>query len=237
MEQEITFIVFTRGRERLAQLDLMSRAMQQYHPDAGGFIIDEIDGFKQQLLDALSETDKPYICFLVDDLVWLNPIDADAFRRFKQYPFIATLSLRLHPGITYSYTKDKNIPQPKIHRDNIWMWDGEWSYWGYPMSLDGNIFRRVEIVPLLNALEYNNPNELEGQLAANPLYKSWMMCQDRPSVVGLPLNIVQTVCTNRHAGYDAKKFAKMYDDGKRLKIPEFDKMPNSCHVEVDVEWE
>jgi len=236
MEQEITFIVFTKGTQRLAQLDLMSRSMQQYHPEATGFIIDKIEGFKQQLLDALSETDKPYICFLVDDLVWLNTIDVDAFRRFKQYPFIATLSLRLHPGITYSYTKNKDINLPKLHRGNIWMCRGEQSYWGYPMSLDGNIFRREDIMFLLNALKYNNPNELEGQMAAYPLDKSWMMCQNRPSVVGLPLNIVQTVCTNRHAGYDAKEFAKMYDEGKRLKIPEFDKTPNSCHVEIKPEW-
>ena len=50
-----------------------------------------------------------------------------------------------------------------------WHWMGMEGDWGYPMSLDGHIFRTAEIAPLLEHLDYRNPNVLEAALARRPL--------------------------------------------------------------------
>ena len=230
--EQIRFIVLTTG-ERKAQLELLVRTMKEHL----GFqqvygIYSKGEDFKREVIEAM---DRRYTCFLVDDIVWINGIDHRTWQRFKSWPHVMCLSLRMHFGITYSYTKDIKLTPPKIYHGNVWCWVDEPSYWGYPMSVDGHIFRTAEIKPLIESLEFGNPNELEGQMTAKPLNKSWMMCQDRPSIVNTPLNKVQTVCNNRSADYSIESMNELFDLGSRLKVPEFEKL-NSCHIEIEPEW-
>lgn len=70
--------------------------------------------------------------------------------------------------------------------------------YGYPMSVDGHIFRSDEITNLVSSLpNFNTVNGLEGQLAQ---YKynvgPYMASFEQSALVIVPINRVQNVCEN-----------------------------------------
>ncbi len=83
----------------------------------------------------LDELSYPQTCFMVDDDIAYS----DFIIPILNVPF-ETHSLRLHSSI-------KN----PLHFD-------------YKISLDGNIFRTEDIIPLIKQIQFINPNELESRL-------------------------------------------------------------------------
>lgn len=248
----ITYIIFSKDRP--AQLDALLRSVEHYNIDGlycliftGQGYFDTIinrdylekirqENFKEQVLQSMANK---YTCFLCDDMQFIDrftPAGPEWFE-FVRNPQVACLSLRLGKNINYSYPKQKAIQPPNFSGQlNIWEWQGRESYWGYPMSLDGHIFKTEDIKPMIEAIEFNNPNELEGMLAMDPIEKPLMICYDKPKVVNYPYNLVQDVCNNRNMGIDAELLNESYAMGARLKLMQ-PKNHNSCHVEQYPEWE
>lgn len=248
----IKFIIFSKDRP--AQLDALIRSMHEYKIPGDRIVIYDGDydeyingdafvkqsgNFKQ---DVLNQLDTKYTCFLVDDMQFIDTFIAAGreWFEFVSNPDIVCLSLRLHPGITYSYTKQRPIHPPELYEFspimNIWPWAGYDSYWGYPMSLDGHIFKTEDIKPIIEDIEFSNPNELEGQLALHPINKPLMMCYDKAKVVNYPFNIVQDVCENRHMNISAELLNESFAMGHRIKLMQ-PTNHNSCHVEQYPEFE
>jgi hypothetical protein len=68
------------------------------------------------------------------------------------------------------------------------------------MSIDGNVYRTADLLPLLSRLKFDNPNSLEAAMAHNPLPHPFMsMYQDAPRLINIPSNRVQDNFPNRHA--------------------------------------
>jgi GT2 family glycosyltransferase len=102
-----------------------------------------------------------------------------------------------------------------------WHWQGMEGDWGYPMSLDGHIFRTAQIAPLLERLPYRNPNELEAVLADAPLALAKVTCFDVARIVNVPDNRVQDTAPNRHGGGSAARFTPALLAGRRLDLEPF----------------
>lgn len=192
--------------------------------------------FKQDLLSHLN-LDTNYTVFFVDDIVWKEPftVKCDELNLLKEDPDILCLSLRLDPSLTYCYALDIDINAPRFDEKMRWNWRGEDGDFGYPMSLDGHIFRTLDIYPLLSDLSFHNPNSLEGRLSEYPIKRSKMICMKKSPIFNTPINKVQTHNTNRHGNISAEHLNKMFLSGYRIPLVPFIGYNNSaCHQEVDV---
>ena len=107
---------------------------------------------------------------------------------------VITFSLRLGRNTSICYPlkgRDQRVPHFIDMDDHlIWGWatgDGDF---GYPGSLDGHIFRKTDLLPMLRASRQWNPNTLEDVLTQGvyALSKSSMACFPQSVLVGIPAN-------------------------------------------------
>jgi hypothetical protein len=192
--------------------------------------------FKINLINNIDQ-DKEYTVFFVDDNVWKEPfsINSNQLLLMKEDPDILCLSLRLDPNLSYCYTHNSKMKPPEFDQNLCWNWAGEEYDFGYPMSLDGHIFRTKEILTLISKLQYTNPNSLEGKLSEVPLKNEKMMCLKKAPIFNLPINKVQKHNTNRHGNVSAKYLNERFLLGYRIALsPIIGFRNNACHQEVDI---
>ena len=153
--------------------------------------------FKNDLVRTLQSLKTESVCFLVDDIVFISPVDLDTLGGTTMRDGI--VSLRLGSKITFCYTKQKTMRSPKLNPINRqpnllqFSWeDGNYD-WAYPLSVDGHIFPSSEITVAAEFLNYRAPNTFERALQIlTPLYqKRPGYCFDSPRMFNMPLNRVQ----------------------------------------------
>lgn len=192
--------------------------------------------FKQCLLSQV-DSEADFSVFFVDDNIWKErfTVQCNEFELFERDPDILCLSLRLDPNLTYCYAYDIGMDSPEFDQRLRWYWEGKSGDFGYPMSLDGHIFRTKDILPLLSKLSYNNPNSLEGALSNHPLKQTKMLCLDKAPIFNIPINKVQTTNNNRHGNISAEYLNKKFLAGYRISLKPLIGINNyACHQEVDV---
>ncbi|QQG47698.1 MAG: hypothetical protein HY044_01250 [Candidatus Woesebacteria bacterium] len=199
--------------------------------------------FKIQLLE-LIKNGTDYIFFLVDDDVMINPFQENCpeFNEFKKNPDILTLSLRMAPNYRY-----KNQP---ILKSNKWEWrpyakggnlyNHRLRNWGYPMAVGGHIFKREDILTIIEVNDMKNPNFLEGALWANPPNRSLTICFDKPKIINNIANQVQTDFPSHITGISVEELEKRFLNGERLSILDIKKKATTakdCYLRGDYKWE
>jgi len=197
--------------------------------------------FKKDLLTLINKKNQ-YIVFFVDDDIFKNNIDFydDQEKFFKENNDILCRSLRLHPKLKKCYPANliyTKIPDfIKISNNSFkFKWKNYQGDYGYPMSLDGHIFRTIELLPLLKNRYYTNPNSLEGVLFIQPLNNSYMLCYDKSIIINNPCNIVQTNNPNIHGNEDIVKLNQKYLDEFEISFDNIDNIDNiSCHQEIEI---
>jgi hypothetical protein len=195
--------------------------------------------FKTDVLQSIDPSD-PYTVFFVDDIVVRRDFSWDRreMQHFEANPEILALSLRLSPQITYCYALNIPTPIPALDENYTWNWRACKGDWGYPMSVDGHIFRTADILPLLQRLDYRKPNTLEAAIAGHPLNKPKLACVQDHIIVNIPQNVVQTEWKNRaQKGLTAQELNRRFLYGHRIDINMIEKMENNaCHCELNYEF-
>ncbi len=105
----------------------------------------------------------------MDDIIFLEPFAFADFLRFDPLKFIPTL--RLGRGLTECYTRTQPQLEPPYLSglvDNprlvVWRWkQGEHDY-GFPLSVDGQIYSRREIAIIARHSQFGAPNTFENAL-------------------------------------------------------------------------
>jgi len=260
----LNIIIFSKNRAQ--QLDLLICSMKKYFKEFNSFGISilykstsedfkkgydklkdlhtdlnitwvEENGFKNSLIILFKGTFK-YTVFLVDDDVIKEPfsITDEEFKRFESHGDILCLSMRLHPRLTYCYAAGVNMTPPNF-KDGVFSWMGETGDYGYPMSLDGHIFRNNDISYYINFLNYDGPNPLEAQMASSPCLKPKMICYNKSILVNNPVNKVQEWNNNVHGNITAEYLNDQFLLGDRIDISTFDGLENiSCHQEIPISF-
>ena len=221
---------FGRGYEKVKQQHVGVRFVEEA----------ERTGDFKALVNSLCDPAIPYQGFLADDDVFkerFSPEDS-TFKTFAARPDVLCLSLRMGSHITYCYSLSCDTPPPVFEPGWIWSWKGLVGDWGYPMSLDGHVFRTGEIAPLLQDLAFENPNTLESSLAAQPLPQPRMICYERSRLVNLPVNRVQRVFENRSGeGDPAVLNDRFVSQNRRILLEPFSGFVNvSANQEVELEF-
>jgi hypothetical protein len=204
-------------------------------------ISEDTVNFKQQTIGCIDE-EQSYTMFLVDDILFKMPF-SERDSQFKSLGFlnmVLCVSLRLDKNISvcYATNKPQKVP-PASDKLPMWKWtdfpDGDW---GYPMSLDGNVYETKIIKKIIRGLEFNHPNELESKMhmfaVANvSILPKHMTCYyDRSRLFNVPANRVQEVAKNRvENSYDVVDLNNKYMKEKLvIDISQLDAIKNnSCH--------
>ena len=205
--------------------------------------------FKEQVKGMLNPKYE-FTMFLVDDIVFKNQCNINLLMRELQSNKRALcVSLRLAKHITHCYptNQDVKVPQEILNSKKeliSFKWkDGEGD-WGYPMSTDGHIFKTDFITKVLDMIQFNNPNQMESQMAemANRGYFSAfseMIClRDNSVLFNIPMNRVQEEFKNRHGNlYTPESLNELFLKGQRLIFSEYWEIENNApHTEVEMEF-
>jgi len=208
------------------------------HNDKNINYIKETDKFKNHILDLLN-TENLYTVFFVDDDVFKNTftLDCKQFKLFTMNNDILALSLRLHPHLTYCYSTQVRINKPNFDSNLVFKWLYEYGDYGYPMSLDGHIFRTSDILSLTTSLYFNNPNTYESVLAGSPINRLKMICFENSIIVNNPVNRVQNTFQNVHGNITSKYINEKLLDDFIIDLDNFKGIINySCHQEIDIKF-
>ncbi len=221
------------------------------HRSAALEFIDErsrTGGFKSIVVETMQRQHQanaaPWSMFLVDDMIFKAPWPLDGgkpMRRLKADQKILCLSLRMCARYDYCYAENRPVKPPFMAFFGSWNWLKASGDWGYPMSLDGHIFRYDEILPLVQQIEFNTPNTFEAELNCHRIKaRPLMACYAESVVVNLPVNCVQHDFKNRAGeehGISAEELNAAFLGGKRISLAPIYALKENrgCHHEMPMQ--
>ncbi|MFK5985946.1 MAG: hypothetical protein QM479_11050 [Pseudomonadota bacterium] len=202
---------------------------------------DSLANFKNLTIAAINP-ETILTTFFVDDIVFINPFQGKNSTTVKlliERGDICCASLRLHPGINYSYMASRPISPPGLDKNFIWNIPKKCSYWSYPMSVDGHIFKTADILKVLYKINFNTPTRLEYQLSVNPLKYNKMICFDKAIIINIPANKVQsTYAANRSQDVSIDLLNENFISGQQIDLrPLQGIQTTSCHQEIAYKFE
>ena len=243
----VSVIIITKGNERRAQLALLNRSLDRNWPDAERFYVTGSgEQFTRQVRTGLALAGE-LTCFMCDDGIVYRPhpdddIHAeDWMRDGAGSEDTLAFSLRLGRNCTVQYPTLIEQEPPA----DLWYWTEELDNgdFGYPGSIDGDIYRTADLIEALDGQPFDNPTALECLLHETFL-RHWhdrkpMMASYMHSVyVGVPVNRVSEQSGVRFgATFDqpAAVLNAMYDEGKRIDLDLLDfSLVNGAHTELDL---
>jgi hypothetical protein len=199
----------------------------------------------QRRLEMVPEGDQ--VAFFVDDDVVYRPLPvANPGSWLDLFPDTLCFSLRLGLNTTgcYPMRAEQGTPLALVDGQYVrWDWRDESAKydWAYPASLDGGIFRRDDLLRMLDGEPFTNPNELEDALVHGcraTVYPMEMASFERSVLVGIPVNVVNATHPNRHGESfraDPHELNEQYLAGGRLALAPImdERVPkNAAHVEM-----
>jgi len=186
-----------------------------------------------------------YTLLLVDDNLFVKGFSlGDSMVALQTNPEALGFSLRLGRNTVYCYSMDQpqTLPEFNVIEQSILKFDWTTSEldFAYPLEVSSSIYRSKEIFPLIARQTFNNPNELEYQLAVSAeLFKQknpYLLCPESSYTFCNPLNIVQNFAPNRASdkiAYSSEHLADIFDQGLRINVYAYEGfVPQSCHQEV-----
>lgn len=158
------------------------------------------------------------VTFFTDDDVLYRPLS------YIPPPLsgVICFSLRLGRNTTHCYPhgREQSVPE-----QSFWKWKEAEGDFGYPMSLDGHVFRVQDLVPHLG--HFTTPNWLELMLmgSAEKIGRPYMASFAESHLVGIPANRVQAEMPNRNGEthpYSVQELNHRYLMGERIDLDALD---------------
>ncbi|MBI2781899.1 MAG: glycosyltransferase family 2 protein [Chloroflexi bacterium] len=200
--------------------------------------------FKPDLLRVVEGS--AYVLFLVDDTLFVGPASlGTAVAVLEKDASCLGFSYRLGRNTTYCYTLDKPQRLPAFEELGSGVLGFDWtqaeSDFGYPLELSSSLYGTADVLPLLQSLEYRNPNTLEAALAQRAASfratRPRLANYEQSAAFSIPANMVQTAWANRIDGnpaMTAEALADAFDRGERLDVEHYRGfVPNACHQELE----
>lgn len=165
-------------------------------------LIEEMS-FKKDTEKLLEEM-PAYMAFAVDDNILYKRPELNLDRLDDYFRWCCTISLRLGRNTIVQDCHRNTLtvmPRDGYSIDNLllfnWTAQPPHMNFGYPLSVDFNIFNTEDVKYMLGGTDYHNPNSLEcGWQKHLPILNHGMCCLHNSCVVNTPLNRVQDTCQN-----------------------------------------
>jgi hypothetical protein len=194
--------------------------------------------FRSDLLGMLFRVNQSHLFFLVDDIIFVEPVDLQRLSTLSTPDCVPSLRLGKNTRRCYTQNVKQNFPSSFKWSANSevyeWCWaDGEYD-WGYPISVDGNIFRTSEIQLMANVCSYKAPNSFEQSLQwfAKSFLHRQGVCFEKSVIINIPFNKIQSENNNISGSVDPSLLLKYWEDGFELDLLKYYGCQNeSAHQE------
>ncbi|MBL4707511.1 MAG: hypothetical protein JKY48_03615 [Flavobacteriales bacterium] len=203
----------------------------------------EEQSFRNDLVRVFDRISASKILFLVDDLVFKNPLDLNTFTSIDTKKYVA--SLRMGKHLSFAYTLQKEQGLPKFNKSKKYPDMMSWSYrnseldWAYPLSVDGHLFDFNELKIIVGELEFKAPNSFEEALQLmNPLFENRVgLCYEESIIVNNPCNKVQLENNNISGEMTIEELNNKWLSGYRIEFEKYKGiLNNSAHQELTLEF-
>jgi glycosyltransferase involved in cell wall biosynthesis len=201
--------------------------------------------FRRDLIDMVKGP--RHIMFLVDDSLFVGPTSLrQATSILDENESLLGFSFRLGRNTTYCYPLDAQQALPDFEAVGsgllVFDWTDAQHDFGYPIEVSSSLYRSSDLLPLIQTLNYRNPNTLEGAFAAEAIKfrgaHPRLACHERSVAVSIPANLVQTATPNRAAersDQSVASLAEAFTSGRRLDLERYQGLiTNACHQEMEL---
>ncbi len=216
------------------------QALSKAHPDVA---FEAETDFRARVL-ALAASAR-LVAFLVDDNLFVRAFSwDDAVEGLHRHPDALGVSLRLGLNTQYCYALDQPQPLPPLLPGTTALLKYQWTDaahdFGYPLEISSSLFRAADLLPVLSALEFANPNSLEAQLAEQKhrfaARQPFLLCFTASLTFCNPANRVQDAYANRAGDAhprSAEALAALFEQGRRVDVATYaGHVPRGAHEEV-----
>lgn len=185
------------------------------------------DSIKEQVLNFLNNK-YTYTCFFNDNNIIYDKINIDDITNKFNNEFC--FSLRLGENVKYCYNLecDNVLIKDKEDEKFIW-WDWSKSYndFGYPLSLDGHIFKTKDILKMVKKISFKNFEELElGLQIFDTFPKKQMMAYKKSKSVNNPI-----------VNLNKNKLNSLYLENNIISFDDLDfSSIKGCYQEIDLKF-
>lgn len=189
-------------------------------------------------LSNIIKQDYTHTLFLTDDTFFFRkfPYTKDLLFRPFNVPNFLTLGLRMGANTTVQnpYNQSEKLYIGRFFPDDpfiMWHWNNmpHEQNTGYPISMDGHIYRTQDMLDMTESIEFNNLREWEGNLVGNlwtnkgrfPRFTGDMMgCFKESTTVNIPISMVQHPFQANVSPYgvSTEKMLDLWKEGKRVDL-------------------
>ena len=182
---------FSKGYDKLKEEQILPNIVWQKEKD-----------FVPDFLNALKSCESEYICGIVDDCVIYKPLPTTGKmieEMFSDDVFCFSLRLGLNT-IVQNYMRMEEQYELEQYQQNPYCIRWEWKNWdsrlnyGYPISLDGHIFRTKELSDLSHKFDFEYLRQWEGVIAGKcreETNRGIMVAYKQSVLFSIPSNCVQ----------------------------------------------
>lgn len=193
--------------------------------------------FKPLVLDAIKHSPSPYLIFAVDDIVIKDFVDLSQciqmLEKTKAYGFY--LRLGLHVNYCYMADAPQKIPPYLPLESGILAWNFSLAErdWAFANTLDMALYRKGDLLPLLEKISYKHPDRLEQSWASHRKgAHSIGLCFESSKIVNLPLNIVNPSDCRHSGSMTTEELLVKWKEGMKIDIdPLFQVQNLSPHID------
>lgn len=193
--------------------------------------------FKDVLLEALCELDVGKIFFLVDDIIFTEKVDFTMLSSVDTSKYIFSLRMGNHLNFSYVVNQPQSLPLFIDDKNYLyWHWNMGELDWNYPLSVDGHIFNKREIMAMANHFDFKAPNSFEGVLQnEKDLFQQRIgMSYKKARIVNNPCNKVQSEVANLHGTLHQDELLSLWENGYEIDIIPLQGYVNkSVHEEIE----
>ena len=178
--------------------------------------------FRDQVIEEVKNS-SDLCAFLVDDIIFKEQFDATVpslVLDANQSAFCFSLRLGLHLDYCFPTDSSMTVPNGNVFEGMFaWQWQGASFDWGYPLSVDGHVFRKSQILEILEAVPFRNPNEMESNMqAVIPHFTLPPHCVSfvRSPLLNVPMNRVQDEFKNRCLDVSVEQLHDSWKSGNEI---------------------
>lgn len=205
---------------------------------------DSKETFKEKLIRIIESIESQKIFFLVDDIVFTERVDLNKFCSLNTDKFIPTLRMGLNLKSCYTLQRNQEVPifyHGLLENSDMicWKWKQGILDWGYPLSIDGHLFSKIELLEMVKLIQFVAPNSLEANLQKFlGLFKHRYGVSYKKSVIlNLPLNKVQNENNNRCGNFHENALLEKWKEGYQMDLRSlYGFMNESAHQEIDIKF-
>lgn len=196
--------------------------------------------FKSDLMEILFPLTCDMLFFLVDDILFIEPVDLRDLLKFDPDEFVPSLRMGRNLSRCYVLQTPQSLPNFLDHPSGdsdkiIWQWDKAELDWSYPLSVDGHFFARREVAAMAALTSFAAPNSFEDALQIfKPLFqRRYGLGYQKSRIVNIPCNRVQTENDNLAGNTHPDELLAMWQKGYQIDHTKLSGITNeSVHQEI-----